>query len=162
MMRLISRGIDSAAQFLVVVFFGILLVIGAAQVLTRFAGFPLDWSEELLKFTHVWLVFLAIPIAYDRGSHICVDLVVAHVPPPWQSVFAVVIDLLWLALAVAFIYYTWVIMGVTRRQTSAGLLIRMDLVYFGIVIGMGYLFMCAIRKLLCRFAGFFKNKEDVQ
>ena len=144
--------IDNLAKTVVGLLFGVLLVVGAAQVIARYLfNAPLDWSEELLKFAHIWLVFMAIPIAYDRGSHICVDMVLLHTPKIWQSLFAVVVDLLWLGFAILFIYYTWVIMGVSSRQTSPALLIPMSYVYFGVVLGTAYLFFCAIRRLYRTF-----------
>ncbi len=159
-MQKLSWIFDTAAKSMVVLLFGVLLMVGAAQVLARYVfGAPLDWSEELLKFTHIWLVFMAIPIAYDRGSHICVDMISSRLPRAWQSVYAFIVDLLWLGFAVLFVYYTAVIMGVSSRQTSAGLMIRMDYVYFGIVLGSSYLFFCAGRNLSRRLGNCFRRED---
>lgn len=144
---------DTFARYFVLTLFGVLLLIGALQVIARYVlGAPLDWSEELLKFTHIWLVFMAIPIAYNRGSHICVDMLSMHFPARFQGLFAFIVDLLWVAFAAIFIYYSTIIMEVSSRQTSAGLQIPMSWVYFGVVVGVFYLLLCALRNLGERLA----------
>jgi TRAP-type C4-dicarboxylate transport system permease small subunit len=49
-------------------------------------------------------------------------------------------------LAVAIVAYTLKVMGVAQRQTSPGLGIRFDLIYFGQVLGGLYLAFSVLRK----------------
>lgn len=51
--------------------------IGLYQILSRFVfEQPAEWSEVLVRFTLIWMVFLGAPIAFRQGAMVCVD--VAH------------------------------------------------------------------------------------
>lgn len=111
----------------------------------------LSWSEEFQKFSHIWLIFFTIPVGYNRGSHIGMNMLVEKFPENIQKLIMLITDVLWLGLAAAIVTYTNVIMRVARRQTSPGLGIRMDMVYLGLMLGGIYLAIIAIRKIGGRF-----------
>ena len=43
-------------------------------------GYSLSWSEEFQKFGHVWMVMLAILVAYRRGAHLGMDMLLHLLP----------------------------------------------------------------------------------
>jgi TRAP-type C4-dicarboxylate transport system permease small subunit len=148
MLEKIGKQTDRIMEFLIAALFILMVCVGGLQVFNRFIlNQSLSWSEELQKFSHIWLVFLTIPVAYNRGSHIGIQILFNKFSPRLQKLFSILFDLLWSALAIAIAYYSIIIMGVAKFQTSAGLGIRMDWVYFGMVIGGVYLFFSSIRKL---------------
>jgi TRAP-type C4-dicarboxylate transport system permease small subunit len=50
--------------------------LGMFQVLTRFVfEQPAEWTEVLIRFTLIWMVFLGIPSAFRQGAMVSVDLV---------------------------------------------------------------------------------------
>jgi TRAP-type C4-dicarboxylate transport system permease small subunit len=150
-MTKILGGIDRAMDFVLFLIFLIFSLAGGLQVFNRFVlGLPLSWSEEFQKFGHIWMVFVAIPVAYRRGAHIGMDAVLVRLPQAAQRAIGLLIDLLWLALAAAIIVYTWQLLEVARMQDSPGLGWRMDYVYGGMMIGAGYLALLALRHLAAR------------
>ena len=51
--------------------------LGLYQILSRFVFHqPAEWSEVLIRFTLIWMVFLGAPVAFRQGAMVCVD--VAH------------------------------------------------------------------------------------
>ena len=139
------RSIDRSVEYALFIIFLIFTLVGGLQIFNRFVlGLPLSWSEEFQKFGHIWMVFLAIPVAYRRGAHIGMDMVYLLLPKGGQRVIQFFVELMWLALAAAIIWYTLVIMQVARSQESPGLGLRMDWVYSGLVIGSAYLALVAI------------------
>lgn len=141
-------GIDRTMEALLFLIFLIFSLAGGLQVFNRFVlGLPLSWSEEFQKFGHIWMVFIAIPVAYRRGGHIGMDAVLVRLPAAAQKGIGVLIDVLWLILAVAISWYTIQLLAVARMQESPGLGWRMDYVYGGMVIGAAYLGLLAIRRL---------------
>jgi TRAP-type C4-dicarboxylate transport system permease small subunit len=137
--------LDKCFEGLVFVIFVAILLVGGMQVFNRFVfGAPSSWSEEFQTFGFIWLVFLAIPIAYKRGLHIGMDTLSSRLPPLVRSIVALVGEFMWLGLAVAIAYFATVIMGPTQFQRSPGLDLRMDWVYSGLVIGGCYLAWLAI------------------
>lgn len=145
------RHIHFAVHLLLAALFAVMVVVGTMQVFNRFLlNNSLSWSEELQKFSFIWLVFFAIPVAYQRGSHLCVDAITNLFPNRARAALAKVVDVMWLVLGLAFVFLTWKLMGVARYQQSAGLGISMAWVYSGMLAGGAYLVLCACIKLVSR------------
>jgi len=145
MLNKIDRAVESA---LVVLLVG-MVVIGGLQIFNRFVlNMSLSWSEELQRYAHIWLVFLAIPVAYRRCAHIGMNMLVERFSPSVQSALRLSCELLWLAFGLCVAYYTLIIMRVAKNQTTSGLGITMDWVYLGLVVGSIYLVICVLRNLV--------------
>ncbi len=135
-------------EVLIAILFFAIVVVGGLQVFNRFVlNQSLSWSEEFMVYANVWMVFLAIPVAYNRGSHIGMNLFVKGLPARAQFGLALVIDALWLVLAIAIVVYAVVVMGVASNQTSPALGLRMDRVYLSLVVGWSYMALLALRKI---------------
>lgn len=161
MFRTWMRSIDRSVEFALFVIFLIFTLVGGLQIFNRFVlGLPLSWSEEFQKFGHIWMVFLAIPVAYRRGAHIGMDMLLMVLPRNAQRVIQFFVELMWLGLAVAIGWYTLAIMVVARNQESPGLGIRMDYIYVGLVIGAAYLALVAIRRLAAMFGLIEEDKPE--
>ncbi len=58
-------------------------VLGLFQIFTRFViEQPAEWTEVLIRFSLIWMVFLGIPTAFRTGSMVSVD-VLYRVSPAW-------------------------------------------------------------------------------
>ena len=146
------RNIDRAVEYALFLIFLVFTLVGGLQIFNRFVlGLPLSWSEEFQKFGHIWMVFLAIPVAYRRGAHIGMDMVYQLLPKGPQKAIQLAIELMWLWLAVALVRYTLAIMQVAKNQDSPGLGIPMDQVYVGMVVGSAYLAFVALRRIAAHF-----------
>jgi TRAP-type C4-dicarboxylate transport system permease small subunit len=149
-MKLILAAIDRTIEMLVAAIFAAMVTIGAYQVFSRFVlNSTPSWSEEIQIFGHIWLVFLAIPIAYRRGAHITVEAI-RRVMAPWMNkALDLLNELLWVGFAVATAYYSYRVSLVTGNSVSPGLEIPMSYPYYGMILGSVYLLLVVIR----RFAG---------
>jgi TRAP-type C4-dicarboxylate transport system permease small subunit len=48
---------------------------GIHQIVTRFVlESPAEWTEVLIRFSLIWMVFLGIPTAFRQGAMVSVDL----------------------------------------------------------------------------------------
>jgi TRAP-type transport system small permease protein len=144
MFKLIDRAVESALVFLLLT----MVVVGGLQVFNRFVlNMSLSWSEELQRYAHIWLVFLAVPVAYRRCAHIGMNMLVERFALPVQSALRLSCELLWLGFGLCVAYYATIIMGVAKNQITSGLGITMDWVYLGQVVGSTYLVICVVRNL---------------
>jgi TRAP-type C4-dicarboxylate transport system permease small subunit len=153
---------DRAAEGLIVVLFAAIVLVGGLQVLCRY-GFnaSLSWSEELQRYGLIWIVFLAMVVGYRRGAHIGMGLFLEKLPRFVQRPMGWLIDLFWLVLGLALLVFTvayksaagMTFLKSVSRQSSAGMGVRMDLVYGCIVVGGAYLTLAALHNLLRRAAG---------
>lgn len=140
--------IDRAIEVLVALLFIAILIAGTAQIFNRFVlNSSLSWSEEFQKFGHIWIVFLAIPIAHRRGLHIHMDIIRRHFVGLAGRGFDLMVELLWLGFGIMLMLLSYQVSLVAARQTSPGLEVPMSLPYYGMVLGGLYLAFVAVRRL---------------
>jgi TRAP-type C4-dicarboxylate transport system permease small subunit len=147
-MKPLFAAIDRAIELIVAAIFAGMVAIGSWQVFSRFVlNVTPSWSEEIQIFGHIWLVFLAIPIAYRRGAHITVEAI-RRVLAPWMNkTLDLINELLWIGFAVATAYYSYRVSLVTGNSVSPGLEIPMSYPYYGMILGSAYLLLVVIRRL---------------
>lgn len=153
------RIIDKLAEYLLVLLFATMLIVGGMQVFNRFLlNYSLSWSEELQKFAFIWLVFLAIPVAYRRQAHLRVDGLVSKLPEALRLPIAWAVQALWLTLGIFLMTLTWKLMQVAKYQVSAGLGLSMSWVYCGMVVGGAYLVLSVLSQCRKQVQEFGKEK----
>jgi TRAP-type C4-dicarboxylate transport system permease small subunit len=140
--------IDRGVEGLVAAIFAAMCAVGLLQVFNRFVlNKSLSWSEEFQIFCHIWIVFLAIPIAYRRGAHVSVESLRAMLPRRVNLAFDYLIEFLWVWFAVALTWLSWRVSEVAKLQGSPGLEIPMSYPYYGMVLGGAYLLLVVLRRL---------------
>jgi len=145
--------VDRAAETAITVLFALMVIVGGMQVVSRYLlRHSLSWSEELQKYLHIWMIFIAIPLAYRRGAHIGMNILYDRLPPRARHAVGVLFDAMWLVLGVSMAIFTRPLMAVARGQTSPGLGLRMDFVYSCMVIGGAYIALTAIRNIITRLS----------
>jgi TRAP-type C4-dicarboxylate transport system permease small subunit len=147
-MRRFFAVIDRAVETLVAAIFAAMVLIGFFQVFSRFVlNKTPSWSEEIQIFGHIWLVFLAIPIAYRRGAHFTVEAIRRQYSLGINRVFDLMVEFLWAGFAVATAWYSYRVSLVAGRNVSPGLEIPMSYPYYGMIIGSTYLLLVVIRRV---------------
>lgn len=83
--------------------FIVLIILATAQVLFRYViQYPLPWTEELARFTLVWVTFLGAASVTRRKLHLAVDFFVSKLPIRASravSFFFYLLTLIFLAVA---------------------------------------------------------------
>jgi TRAP-type C4-dicarboxylate transport system permease small subunit len=147
-MRRLFAWIDRGVEYGVAAIFAAMCAVGLLQVFNRFVlNKSLSWSEEFQIYCHVWIVFLAIPIAYRHGAHLSVDSLRKLFPRRLGVVFDIFIELLWIWFAVALTWLSWKVSEVAKLQSSPGLEMPMSYVYYGMVVGGAYLLLVVLRRI---------------
>lgn len=104
----------------------------------RMIGYSIEFSDEVVTFSLVWAVFLAIAQAGREGRHVRIELVVGRLSQPVQkglAFFANIAGLLWglvIALsATKFIPHLFL----SGALSSSSLRVPMWIVYLALLIG---------------------------
>ena len=83
-----------------------LVLINLAQVVSRYViDLPLFWSEELMRYALVWLVFLGAVAALWRGEHMVIEILEAFCPPWIQRVVRCINIVLMGCVCFIFVYF---------------------------------------------------------
>ena len=153
----LNRWIDRGAEWAVIVLFMIITAVGGLQVFFRYVlNLPLAWSEGVQIYGHIWIVFLTVPIAYNRGAHIVTTLLFDRLPRRLRRTLAITVDLVWLWLGASIFVYAIRLVRVATFQVSPWLSIPMSWVYLGMLAGAAYLVLVALRRLV----GHFRRSDD--
>jgi len=119
----------------------VLLVIAAAlgfyQVIARFVlEQTTEWTEVLIRFSLIWMVFMGIPKAYRMGAMISVDGLRRCLPPAMGRVLNTVVALAAAALSLIFIVVGWDYAQRASFQSIAGLeSVSMFWAYLAVPVG---------------------------
>jgi TRAP-type C4-dicarboxylate transport system permease small subunit len=89
-----------------------MLVVAAAlgmwQIVTRFIiERPAEWTEVLIRFSLIWMVFLGIPLAFRIGAMVSVDVLYRWSGPRLRRVLDALVALAALLLVAVIIIVGW-------------------------------------------------------
>jgi TRAP-type C4-dicarboxylate transport system permease small subunit len=80
--------------------------LGVFQIIMRFiVEKPAEWTEVLIRFSLIWMVFMGIPLAYRQGSMVSVDLAYRLSGPAMRRFFDAMVAAA--ALSLSFIIIVW-------------------------------------------------------
>ena len=111
--------------------------LGMFQIVTRFVlEQPAEWTEVLIRFSLIWMVFLGAPMAFRQGAMVCVDLAHRLAGPLGKRILDLLAATSALVILAVMLWfgsrYSWV----GRFQTIAGLeSVPMTWAYLSIPVG---------------------------
>lgn len=92
------------------------------QIITRFIlELPAEWTEVLIRFSLIWMVFLGIPTAFRQGAMVSVDVLYRWSPPRMRRLLDWVVCLAATGLICIIIWWGWDYAVRGKVQTMAGL-----------------------------------------
>lgn len=96
--------------------------LGVFQIITRFVlETPAEWTEVLIRFSLVWMVFLGIPTAFRQGAMVSVDVVYRWSPPKIKRALDYVVCGAALVLIAIIFWWGWDYAVRGKVQTMIGL-----------------------------------------
>jgi TRAP-type C4-dicarboxylate transport system permease small subunit len=82
--------------------------LGMFQIITRFIlEQPAEWTEVLIRFSLIWMVFMGIPTAFRQGAMVSVDVLYRWSPPKIKRILDFVVCGAALLLIGIIIYWGW-------------------------------------------------------
>lgn len=96
--------------------------LGMFQIITRFVlELPAEWTEVLIRFSLIWMVFLGIPTAFRQGAMVSVDVLYRWSPPRMRRLLDWVVCLAAIGLIAIIIWWGWDYAVRGKVQTMSGL-----------------------------------------
>ena len=96
--------------------------LGMFQIITRFVlEQPAEWSEILIRFSLIWMVFMGIAAAFRQGAMVSVDVLYRWSPPRIRRVLDWVVCGAALLLVGIIIWWGWAYALRGQAQSMAGL-----------------------------------------
>lgn len=96
--------------------------LGLFQVFMRFVlAQPAEWTEVLIRFSLVWMVFLGIAPAFRQGAMVSVDVLHRRSGPTGRRVLEAIAALAALTLVAIIIWWGWDYANRGKVQSVIGL-----------------------------------------
>ncbi|MFM9998653.1 MAG: TRAP transporter small permease [Betaproteobacteria bacterium] len=96
--------------------------LGLFQIFTRFViEQPAEWTEVLIRFSLIWMVFMGIPMAFRNGAMVSVDVLYRWSPPRLKRLLDWVVCIAALVLVLVIIWWGWDYANRGSVQTVTGL-----------------------------------------
>ena len=156
----IVNGIDKIERFLITVIFTEVIIVGFAQVVCRFIlRTPLPWSEELLRFSFIWLTYTASSMGIMAGTHATV--LTDRLSVKSQKVLQVFIDLLTAFFCAVVFYFSITIIQtqIATNQISPAMRIPMYIPYAGITASFGFMIIQCVARTLNTITDLFNTER---
>lgn len=104
---------NAICRILTVLIVGIVIVNAGSvflQVINRYiivkvSDFSFPWTEELARYSMIWLCYLALPIVYREGSMAQLDLIFDRLGKKGKMVLYVITRILCLMVLAVAVYY---------------------------------------------------------
>lgn len=143
-----ARFLSSLTESISALLLGAIVVINVLQVVFRYViGAPLGWTEEVMRYSVVWLTFLASTAALYRGEHMVIDVLGSVLPHRVQRP-------VYLVALLCIAAFCWILVGEgfplalrNAAQSSPSARIPMILPYISVAVG-GVLMLMQILCLL--------------
>ena len=96
--------------------------LGVFQIVTRFVlEQPAEWTEVMIRFSLIWMVFLGIPMAFRQGAMVSVDVLYRWSPPSLKRVLDAVVAAAAMLLMLLVTWWGWDYAQRGGVQSMAGL-----------------------------------------
>lgn len=81
---------------------------GIHQIVTRFIlESPAEWTEVLIRFSLIWMVFMGIPTAFRQGAMVSVDMLYRLSGQRMRRLLDTVVAIAALTLSVIILWWGW-------------------------------------------------------
>ena len=144
----------------IVLFIGMVLLV-LAQVVARKFFEPLVWSEELARYTFIWVAFIGWVIASRNKSHIRISLVTDRAGPLLKQALGIFSDLCVIVFALIFVIKGWKLVQNNLDIETVTLFFDFWLVYTIIPVSALATIVVMGFDLVERFRGHSNDKEIV-
>jgi TRAP-type C4-dicarboxylate transport system permease small subunit len=96
--------------------------LGLWQIVTRFViEVPAEWTEVLIRFSLIWMVFFGIPVAFRTGAMVSVDALHRLSGPRMRRVLETLVAAAALLLIAVIVVVGWQYALRGRVQSVSGL-----------------------------------------
>lgn len=160
----IRKGIDFVLSSACAIIFGLMVIVGTYQIVTRyFFNSPSTVSEELLTYSFTWMSLLASAYVFGKRDHMRMGFVADKLTGTPKKVLDIVIECLNMLLAASIMVYGgYTIMNLSMTQITASLGIPMGVVYIVVPLSGILIVLYSILNIIDLAAGYEREQREVK
>jgi TRAP-type transport system small permease protein len=131
-----------------------------SNVIARYVfNSPIQWAEELSRYSFIWLVFIGAAICSKHKKHIAIEVLLAVLRGRSRLALMALINVGILGLMLVIIHYSWVLMGSATHPT-AELKIPQSMVYLAVPVSATLILLHTLADLRANLLGLVRGGEQ--
>lgn len=135
MLNKLNKALTKTIEAIVVLAFLAIIIIVTVQVFTRFlTDDAVVWSEELSRFSMIWMVLFAAVLVHRDRSHIRVDAMVNILPIPVRCAVVIFATIITVAFFLYIIVGARPLLVASMAQMSPAVQIPMTYIYIALPV----------------------------
>lgn len=156
MLKKVERVVVWFENTLAILFLTTMILAVGTQVLSRyFLPVPVSWTEELARYSLIWLTFIGAAMAIHSKGHFVLEVVLNKLSPKFKYIVQIWILIILAVFLAVNAYSATMILKVLQYQTSAALQVPMSYVYLSMPVGSVFMLIHVIVQLFDKF------KQDI-
>ena len=81
------------------------------QIITRYIGISVTWTEEVANYSFIWAVFMGAAVMLNRREHFAFDTLLNKLSPRKHTILKTFIDILLIIFNAFITYYGFLILN---------------------------------------------------
>ena len=149
-MDTLRKRLDKTLGSLCCLLLAVMVCIACWQVISRYIiGVPSTTSEELLRFSLVWISMLGMAFVAGKNQHISLTLFVDKVPPEIQRWWMIILQVTFAAFSIwVLIIGGLKISSISMLQISPALGIPMGKIYYALPVAGGLIIIYSLMNII--------------
>lgn len=124
------------AEGVVILTYAAVVIFTTLQVIFRYAvGSSLPWTEELARYSFIWLVYASMVLGLHQGAHASLNLLFSKVQGVPRNLVVACIHLLTIALFATLLWEGLKLVDMVKNQNSPALRMSIMLPYSALPFG---------------------------
>jgi TRAP-type C4-dicarboxylate transport system permease small subunit len=153
---IITKAIDKFLQHivgaLVVILMSVLVADVSIGVFFRYVlNNALFWTEELARYSMVWMGFLGMCLALRNNEHVSIAFFYDRLPPLLRKIVRFINLLLVLTFIVIVFRYSLSHIRIVKFQTSPSMSLPMIWPYLSVTVGTALMILESVRQMIVFF-----------
>lgn len=137
---------------LAVVFLTTMIIAVGTQVLSRYLlPVPVSWTEELARYSLIWLTFIGAAMALYSKGHFALEIILNKIAPKIKYIMQLGILIALAVFLAVNAYSSAMILKILQYQTSAAMQLPMSYVYLAMPVGSVFMLIHVIVQLFDKF-----------
>lgn len=99
------KKLESAQMIVGMLFLGLFFITIIVQIITRYLGISVIWTEEVANYSFIWAIFMGAAVMVNRKEHFNFDFLSRKLEGGNRAKLFVLIDAIVLAFALAISIY---------------------------------------------------------
>jgi len=138
-MKLLAKLNENAERWALLVFYVILVMTMAIEVLRReIFSYSSIWGEEIVRYSFIYLAWIGAAAAVKDRIHIRIDVIMHYLGPRSKALLYIFGDLVMFGVAVIALYWSWETVHVSWKFGSVSHGLRISMVWFLLAVPIGF------------------------